>query len=368
MNLVSPSWDSLPAHSSSFAPRRVAVILNGNARAVTESLIRDFSGVLGNEALYVSGSLEQSKFIARQVVKKSYDVVLCGGGDGTFSQCVSDILALRPARPPIFGILRLGTGNALATSLGASPATAEGLAADLALARQPVLPFDCPILTVEGRLCPFAGLGLDALILNDYNSVKDTVRGTPLGSFTEGPVGYALAIATRSLWRLGFQPRPWVTIRNDGAPTQRLDLRGRPIGPVVARGEILYQGPVTIAAASSVPYYGLGLRLFPHALRRTDRFHLRIGDVPAAYILARLPALFRGQLDHPGIFDYLCSAVSIQVREPTPVQAGGDEVGFRSALRMGMTQIKTLRRDVVGPLWDAPSASSHPLDAALMAS
>ncbi len=324
--------------------RRVAVVLNGNARAVSEGIIRELGQVIQGESVFVSRSTDQSRFIARTILHRGYDVVLCGGGDGTFTQCVTDILSLRPAHPPAFGILRLGTGNALATSLGASAATPSGLAADLALARS-APEQQLPLLSVDGRLAPFAGFGLDALILEDYNRVKRCLGHTPLEGLGQGSLGYTVTVATRSLWRFMLEPGPAVTIRNLGAPTCRIDLQGRPLGRPVPRGGILYQGTVAIAAASTIPHYGLGLRLFPQADHRSDRFQLRVGKVGALGILARLPALFRGELEDERIFDYLCTAVSIECADPRPFQIGGDEVGRRERVVVRLSSVRAISRE-----------------------
>jgi diacylglycerol kinase family enzyme len=338
-------------------PSRLAVVLNGNAKAVNERVIRDIQELLqiDGSKLYVSQSIDQAKFIARHIVKNEFDVVLCGGGDGTFCQAITDVLSLHPASPPAMGVLRLGTGNALATTLGSSHPDMAGLAADIRRAKQPQSRRDLPVLKVEDRLAPFAGTGMDSLILSDYNSVKGTLAGTPIEALGQGGPGYALAIATRSLWRFTTQPRTEVIIRNDGEPAWRMDLAGRPIGHPVPRGGVLYQGPVAIAAASTIPYYGLGLRLFPQALMRRDRFQLRVGNVGAFSVLSRLPALFKGTLDDSRIYDYFCTAVTIHTTEATPFQIGGDEIGQRTRVHIGLSRIET----VVGDLIPA-SGAVHP--------
>jgi diacylglycerol kinase family enzyme len=310
------------------------VVLNGNARAVTDRVVRKIRTVLGEDALYISQSVEQSRFVARHIVNKGYEVVLCGGGDGTFGQCVSDILALRPAVPPAFGVLRLGTGNALATAIGASGPSASGLAADLRMARQRAAQVELPMLEVEDRLAPFAGVGLDSLILEDYNTTKSLFARTPLAAMASGAPGYALAVAGRSVWRYIAESRPSVVIINEGATAWRVDLSGRRVGRPVRRGEVLYRGPVTIAAASAIPFFGLGLRLFPQASQRTDRFQLRVGLIDTLTLLANLPALFQGTLHDDRIHDFFCTEASIQLDRETPVQIAGDEVGRRSSLRI----------------------------------
>jgi diacylglycerol kinase family enzyme len=120
------------------ARQRVAVIVNENARGVRRRVIDDLAELVPPHDLYVSRSLDQSRQIARRVVERAYDTVLFGGGDGTFVQCLSDVAAEARRRElalPNVGVLRLGTGNALADCLGASRPTPDGLAHDLGRAR-----------------------------------------------------------------------------------------------------------------------------------------------------------------------------------------------------------------------------------------
>jgi len=325
--------------------RRVAVVLNGNARAVDERVIRDMRALFAADpsSLFVSRSLDHAKFIARQIVARDYDAVLSGGGDGTFTQLVSDIAALRPSRMPAFGLLRLGTGNALANVLGPAGATAQGLAADLGRARRADAETVLNLLTVEGRLAPFASVGLDSMILADYNATKKSFESTPLRDFAQGGAGYFMSVASRSLPRSVLGSLPVAIVRNQGAPAQRVDLHGRAVGAPVRRGGLLYEGPVSIAAASTIPFYGLGLRMFPQSDQRTDRFQLRVaGSINPFDIIARLPSLFRGTFDHPSIRDFFCTAASIEMVEPWPFQIGGDDVGEHRRVDIGMTSVRAV--------------------------
>jgi diacylglycerol kinase family enzyme len=335
--------------------RRVATVLNANARAVSDELIRQILANADHPSdVFVSRSLEHAGFIARQIVRARYDVVLCGGGDGTFAQIVSDIVALRPRRMPAFGTLRLGTGNALASVLGATRADVRGVNADIRRAEDARSERDLNLLTVGDRIAPFAGVGLDSLILSDYNTVKRSVAKTPLSGLLEGGAGYATAIATRSLWRFTLGSLPFVTIRNEGAPAQRVDIQGRPIGAPVPRGEILFSGPAAVASASTIPNYGLGMRVFPQVDKYPDRFQLRVGKLGAFSTLLKLRELFNGTYDPPGINDFICTSVSMEVAEPTPFQVGGDEVGKLRTMHIGMTSVRAIRGTEL-PLVDARS-------------
>lgn len=357
MNLLR---STVPAPRTDTSARpKVAVVLNGNARAVTERLVSDLRGLLQDETLYVSHSLDQSGFIARHLVNQNFDVVLCGGGDGTFTQVISDVAALRPARLPAFGLLRLGTGNALAEVLGAKGGLA-GLAADLRTVRDPLRRSHLDLLSSEGRLSPFAGVGLDAMILEDYNATRGGVLGRVLGDRINGPLGYGLAIASRSTWRLARNERPVVSIRNEGAPAYRLDIEGRRVGRPLQRGEVLFRGPVTIAAASTIPFYGFRCKLFPQADKLEGRFQLRVSQAGPAEVLPQLHRLFNGTLRSDKIWDYACTAVSIHAEQGTAYQIGGDLVGTRRSVQIGMRRVDVTLGSAAEPLpFDGASSLRH---------
>ncbi|MFH1132234.1 MAG: diacylglycerol kinase family protein [Pseudomonadota bacterium] len=337
--------DSLPPLVCGFRSPKVAVVLNGNARGVNNALISNIRRVLKNEDLFLSYDLAQAKFIARQIVNRAYDVVFCGGGDGTFMRCTTDIMELRPTKIPSFGILRLGTGNGLAETMGASKKGVAGLVADLRQVRVPTAFKPLPILRVEDQLMTFVGVGLDAMILEDYCAVKNSLGKTPLRAFSEGAFGYTLAIAGRSIRRCLFEPQPEVIVRNEGATTRRINLDGEPIGRPISKGEVIFHGPITVAAASTIPFYGLGLRLFPQANKCTDRFQLRVGNVSTPELLSQIPAIFRGEFQHKRVHDFLCTAISIHTPSRTPFQFGGDLAGQRRHVFINMTTVP----GVVGP-------------------
>ena len=338
---------------------KVAIVLNGNARAVDDRLVSDLRGLLQDETLYVSHSLDQSRFIARTIVNRGYDVVLCGGGDGTFTQVVSDIAALQPRKLPTMGILRLGTGNALATVLGARGGS-KGIAADLRAIRSPQRRTTLDLLDVEGRLAPFAGAGLDAMILEDYDAIRQGVVGRAIGGRINGPLGYGLAIAGRSMWRIARNERPIVTIRNEGNPVYRMDHDGHRIGQPLPRGTILHHGPVTLAAASTIPNYGFQCRLFPQADTLSGRFQLRVTQVGPFEVVSQLPKLFSGEIRSKKVQDYACTAVSMHLNEGTAFQIGGDLVSKRHSIRLGLRQIEVaLGSDADLPQQDGARVALH---------
>ena len=69
-----------------------------------------------------------------ELVARGYGTVLTGGGDGTFTVMVTEVVheARRCGKPlPRFGLLKLGTGNSLAWVVGAQGADKHELQADI---------------------------------------------------------------------------------------------------------------------------------------------------------------------------------------------------------------------------------------------
>lgn len=331
-----------PRFQEAFAgpPADVAVLLNANAKAVNARVRRALSRVVPHEHLFFSTTHDEATAIAEEVVSRRYRTVFTGGGDGTFVAFVNRILETaerRRARPPRFGVLALGTGNAVAEMVGAAPRRhAHDLARYLRGEVDGVRRLD--LLTCAGRRTPFAGVGIDAAVLNDYNWIRTRLAGTPLERLGLGAAGYGLAVALRSAPRVLRERRPsYCEIVNVGRPAFRLDAAGERIGPSVGHGELLYAGPCMLAAASTVPYYGLGLRAFPFAEREPGLMHLRVASrIGVATLLLNLPRVWSGSFSHEGLLDFHADRVALRFERPMPLQIGGDAEGWRDEVTFGM--------------------------------
>ena len=340
--------ERLPIRHSS---EKVAVLLNANARNVSEGLKRELENFVPPEDLYFSRSFDDARTIARQVLDRGYRTVLTGGGDGTFVGYVNCLFeeAMQPAsigrsalklaplpahslRLPRIGVLKLGTGNAVADFAGAT-GRRIGVVEDILRARSGECDCSRPLhlLSHEGKRAPFAGLGIDAKLLNDYVSMKE--------KFGTGGFGYFCSIVGKTLPAYAFQRGiPNVEVVNLGGPAQRLGPDGRPVGRDIERGEILYKGPCKIAAAGTVPNYGFGFQIFPFATRAPGRFQLRLANIGVPRILANLRALWTGGAPPRGIYDFHCEKVSIRFDREMPLQVGGDAEGYRSEVTFEMAE------------------------------
>jgi diacylglycerol kinase family enzyme len=339
--VASAQRSEVPALPSA-KPRKVAVLLNARAKAVNAGVVEGLSRVVPREDLFVSRSAEEAAEIADWVVARRYQTVFTGGGDGTFVSWVNRILeaAERRHQPaPRFGVLALGTGNAVAELVGASPRhhasdLSRFLSGEFGSTRR------IDLVTCEGRSTPFAGVGIDAAILNDYNWLKRQLAGTPLKGLGLGAAGYGLAVALRSAPRKLLERRPtYCEIVNTGRQAWRLDDQGHRVGPMIGPGELLYAGPCTMAGASTIPFYGLGLRLFPHATKSRGLMQLRVVSDPAiATLLMNIHRIWAGDFAHDKIIDFHADRVSLRFERPMPLQVGGDAEGWREEVTFGVAK------------------------------
>lgn len=346
-----PSAPSIPPSRST--ADRVAVVVNGNAKQVTAELVEMLDQIVRSGDLFVSRSLEEGHEIAQTIVDRGYPTVLTGGGDGTFTQMVTWVTgyADRTGKPrPRFGLLKLGTGNALAWVVGAQHLRGTGVVADLARLRNESGSRKMRLIEVEGMLTPFAGFGIDANALDDYNKTKEALRRVPLlRRFAGGGAAYAISIATRSLPGYLFKGHPHVRIVNDGEPAIRMGTDGRPIGAPIPRGETLYDGPCRIVGMSTIPYWGFGARIFPFADEREDRFSVRVADLTSFDVALHLREIWTGTYKSDTLHDFLAESITVRFDEPVAFQIGGDPYGPRTTVHAALATLPIELVDYYSP-------------------
>lgn len=304
---------------------RIAVVLNRNARSITDNVIDEVkSHISKDDKVFVSGSLDEAKSIVKDIIYEGFEVVMSGGGDGTFSQCVSDIASISPWSMPSFGMLKLGTGNALADILGiGSDMKKEFECARNANARTPM-----SLVKVGEFVTPFAGVGLDAMVLSDYDDIKGELDDDPLfGAMKSqrGKLDYGLAVSLRSIWKFILDiPMFNIKVTSLGNNATRIDRNGLFVGGNIGQGEEIYSGSAIIAATSTIPYYGMGFKMFPQANPNNSGFQFRVVNMRPHELIAELPKFMVSDLFHEHISDFRCDKIHIQLEKETPSQVGGN--------------------------------------------
>ncbi|HEY6878173.1 MAG TPA: diacylglycerol kinase family protein [Polyangiales bacterium] len=329
------------AQSNLSALDRVAVVVNGRARQVTAEIVEVLDQIVQTGDLFVSRDLAEAERIAHTIAERRYPTVLTGGGDGTFVQMVTRVVRACEKRgqpPPRFGLLKLGTGNALSWVLGNDQtASNKAVVADLARLRSEGGSRSLKLLEVEGMLTPFAGLGVDAICLEHYGATKDWLSQSKLTRpLATGPSAYALSVVTRSLPEFLLRSHPHVKVVNEGAACMRMGADDKP-SLEIPQGAVLYEGPSRLVAMSTIPYWGFGARIFPFADERDDRFSLRICDIGSIEVAAHIRSIWRGGYrNERTVHDFLCERIAIHYQMPMSLQIGGDVVGRRTLVRAAL--------------------------------
>jgi diacylglycerol kinase family enzyme len=321
------------------AEPRVAVLLNANAKRVSRKVHRALRHVVPADDIFVSRTVDEARAIARTVIERSYRTVFTGGGDGTFVSFVTEILAhlrSRPAPLPRFGVLKLGT--AIAGMVGAN--SGEGILDDVLRARAGEVPSvrKIHLIEAEGRVTPFAGVGLDAALLDDYVQTRQRLARGAFRRFSSGAAAYGLAVASRTLPRyLRDRRAAPIEVVNAGGPAALLGPGGTPLR-VFEPGEVIFRGPAMMASVSTVPFYGFNFRMFPYAGTVPGKMQLRVSNIGPLRALANLDRIWAGRYHHPEIRDFLVDAVEIRSERALPYQVGGDAEGFRAELRFQLAE------------------------------
>ncbi len=335
--------------------RKIAVLLNRNAKQVTETIAKRVERIVGRDHVYYSHSLEEGEAFAREIVQKGYGTIVSGGGDGTLCQTVNMIHRYikesnqwriqRYERfdekqtligTPRFAFLRLGTGNGIGSVIGAKNALRD---LKSLVDYLPGRTHEIPLVSVDGDECFFAGLGFDSLMLNDYNKLKNKTKNPLLKTILHSVVGYLVTLFTRTLPQaLMGKAKVKVRIINRGKAFYVDPRRGDAV-LAVEPGTTIYEGEAMFVGVGSSPFYGAGFKIFPFANMMPNMMHLRIGRINPLVGIFNLMKLWRGHYRNPSkILDYLVEDVRIELVEPFPFQHSGEALGLRQNLEFKIAE------------------------------
>jgi diacylglycerol kinase family enzyme len=320
---------------------KAVAIVNGNARRLRGRVRDKLERVLPGRVRFTE-SLDEARTTIRAEVRRGADMVILGGGDGTIVMGLTLLgEACRGAgkREPEIGVLRLGSGNAIADTLGAGDDIVEDLER---LARGGGARRRVPLIEVCGVRAPFVGMGVDALLLEDHEAIDRVVDRVPIARrILGGASRYALSVALRSVPRFATGSRPNAIVTNLGGNAIEMTKSG-PTGREEPAGQELWKGACTLVAGATIPYFGFGLKMFAFASTRDGKFHLRCGDASLFEIMRNTPAAFRGDYFSDHVTDYLCDRVEIALDQETAVEAGGELLGRRNHVELALSAPVTM--------------------------
>jgi diacylglycerol kinase family enzyme len=331
----------MTTHATQFRTpdRHYAVVLNANAGRVTNDLVRQIRASVDDPTqVHLTTSTDHARDVLRGCLNKGVRTVFAGGGDGTIVGVINTLRKLKAREQTAIGMLRLGTGNALTRWIGNdSPID------DLKQWQQGTLHklVYLPMIEAEGDAFPFAGAGADAAILNDYNELKTKASGRWWQPLASGITGYMIAGMLKTLPRYLRRPKVQVEVINLGAPAQRLGEAGTLIGPPIQAGDTIYRGTCTLIGAATTPLLGYGMRFFPFADKRQDRFHLRIADTSPIQSARLLPAAFKGVSGIEQVHDFHAERIRVRFKDALPYQYAGEARGYRRELLFGLSSRPT---------------------------
>ncbi len=328
--------------TNTFAPGAgLAVLLNEHARGVRSTTAKKLKEAAPAASVIVTRTRAEAEDAIREALSRGFRRIVAGGGDGTVVAVATTIRnqvdELRAKDPsvtlPELGVLKLGTGNAVADLLGGRRADED--LRRMAESKSPVTT-DLDLIDCEGVQAPFVGFGYDAQILNDFVFLKENARPKFTRRVIGSLPGYLIAAFGKSVPNQMMRTRD-VEVRVVNAGTRV--LRCTPHGLFereVAPGQVLYQGPVRMLSAGTVPYYGFKFRMFPFARRSRGLMQLRIATTGIGEAVRNLLPIWKGTYDSHSIEDYLVEAVQVRFSEPMPFQVGGDAAGFRREITFGV--------------------------------
>jgi len=213
-------------------------------------------------------------------------------------------------------------------------------------------------ITTKGDLCFFAGSGFDSLMLEDFKQVKAWSK-SPQRSWTPSFVkdmlssvaGYCVALVTKTLPQALLHQTHKINVKvtttDEGTlwiDHRRGDFSELAVavgGSSVLEGSggmdrstvgeeevsdgnkddevaavtkkkkkkqqhLIYSGVTGILAASTTPFYGGGMRLFPYARLFPNKLQLRIGRISPLTGFLRIPAIFEGSYRDKSEGDFGC--------------------------------------------------------------
>jgi diacylglycerol kinase family enzyme len=342
-----------------------AVLLNINARGVNNKVRKAISRLVSQENLFISSSEAEADAHAEQIIKRRYEGVFSGGGDGSLIVLINMLwkhvirlnreaaegahgrlgnarakgAAFVPYRFPMLGILKLGTGNGWAGVVGSKKGVRQ-LEHALTGGELSFTPFD--LIESEGKRFHFSGMGLDAALLNDYIQFKKLgVRYPALKKYVGTLPGYLASIVTQTIPRELVKqvfPSNRVNIKviNRGPKVFRIEAGGRPVPMRFGRNDMIFSGPAYIVGVATTPNYGFNLKAFPYAMTMPGMMNLRIVQAGILELILNAGLIWEGLYPGPRFHDFLLSDVEIFTSAPMPLQIGGDAEGVREYMRYGI--------------------------------
>jgi diacylglycerol kinase family enzyme len=316
--------------------RHVTFLLNARAKKVSKDMLSRLCDITPAGDLYYARSLAEAETFLRQMVRTGVNHIFSGGGDGTFVQTLHALRRIATEEGllalPKVGVLKLGTGNAMASMVRAGNPIEDVYhmvhGGDTLDRVMPMVQCD------DGIWTPFAGLGLDGELIHDYMAMKNIARGTPAELVMKSLMGFFCAGLWRTAPRMLSRKAMNIKVRTLTDAYHVVQKDGQEVDLHLPPGSVIYEGPSFVATVGSIPLSGYKMVVFPHAQRREGFLHLRIGEGrPLSMALRLYPGIWNGTFRHPLMHEFLVKDVEIECDYPAYYQVAGDARGLRNMVR-----------------------------------
>lgn len=309
---------------------------NTHARRVTAQRVEAFRAALPEARVYATSTFDEAERHADELAKAPPRVLFCGGGDGTIVVLLNALRKRGLTQFPLIGLFKLGTGNGWPSAVGARRYERELPGLPWLSLTPPTQRFH--LCEVEGRVCQFAGVGWDATLLHDYRRNLEARQQHLLAGGLQARLSKGLGGYLYSLFRLTVpgelkrhrEGPTRLTLENLGAPALTLDARRQRV-ELPAAQRVLYEGPMSIGAAGTEPYWGSKFKAFPSARAVPGRMNFRVYDRHVLEGVNNMFKLWAGD-PLPGMHDFWVTGVRLHLSRPMPFQVGGDVMHEREVL------------------------------------
>ena len=328
---------------------KVALILNPKAGGFFSGSRKKKFSELSGVHIFKPTCEEEANDNAIQIIEEGITVVATGGGDGTIYHTWNSIhnaLNKYPGKThPKYKLLRMGTGNALANLVKAS-ANLDKFLEFLKISNHGYTPLPVehkiPLIKIAANYdsreikqshFSFAGVGWDALILENYNQMKKNTNG-----IIRNVPGYLLAGLTGLTQVLaGKKSNVRVTSENVHKIISEIEIEEVPY---------LELNDVNMGGVSNVVEYGHNFRAFPYANRGTNKMNLRVitgsPRTNGAKLLLNAYSVWKGTYKPEFVLDYLVEKVKFTytgLGKSTPAQTAGESLGNIESLHCQTTKL-----------------------------
>lgn len=309
----------------------IAVLLNANARLVTDKVRHALERIIPRTSLFLSHTTEEARDYVKHIIDNKFNVIFSGGGDGSFVNLINlvrdyvskpDAMEAANAQPK-FGILKLGTGNGISNFVGSYGGTKL---LERVLRAKSLETIDMGLIERNNRIFHYAGSGFDARIAGDYQQFMNSITVPALRKQFSGLAGYFCSGLGKTVPESVFNPdRGEVRIEVEGdSLAYQVEHRHGIDTPVETQNRLLYSGPSTAVAVATEPYYGYDVRAFPFANLKEGYMNLRVLIAKPVSVVANMRQYWDGSYRGKDLLDFLVKKIRITYEKATPLHVGGD--------------------------------------------